>query len=342
MTGARPYPAKQGFALPAVLSLLAVLTLVFLTVLAASHGLAGKARAAVDEAEFERLAFDAEARTAFLALVEPEGPDRLRVGAPRGAQARAPAREFPVFLDNRPHAWDGAYLLQMQDEAGLANIDFSRRDTLMRLFQKAQLGREEADALADQLLDYIDADDVRLPRGAEAADYQRAGRPPPPNAKLDRIEDVFGVLDWPRVVDAARWARMEGLISADASSSAFNINTAPAAVLEVVLNLSPAQAQGVLERRAARPIVNLTEVGLRDDGQANSFTQPNGRFRFSLTDPARGWRYQSRMVLTPDNSEQPIWISPGALSGVDASTSATLKRVHAAPFPDSANTNSGG
>lgn len=318
---------RAGFALPAVLAGVALLSLVMLAGLRALDGLGRTARSAGAEAAFAREALTAEAHALFLAYTEPSGPDRLRVGGSPDPRTIVPG-ERAWRLDGRGYRTGagGRAVASLQDGAGLVELNHSRRDALLRLFRDTELGADASQTLADQLLDWIDTDAARRARGAESAEYLAAGRPPPANAPLPRIDGVWSLLDWPRAVDAARWRRMEAWLAADPISGAFNINTAPVPVLRIVLNLDDDRARALVRRRETAPFANLREAGLPSDSGGVS---PNGRFRFRYADPGRGYAYDSWLRLTPSGAERPGWISErrtrrltpeaaDALKGIDA------------------------
>ena len=344
--------ARAGFALPAVLTLLAVLTLVFMAGIAAMASLRREARAALDGAEFQRAAMTAEAHAAYLVSTEPLAEDRVRVGGQRVASSGGLAGDVsatsgvPLQLDDRPYLWVAPdnhrrYAVSLQDGAGLMNLNYSRPDALMRLFAKVGTSQMEAQTLRDQLLDYIDSDSNRLPYGGEGPEYASVGKPPPPNAPMPRLQDVFGVLDWPRVITAVRWRAMSPFLSADAQSKSFNVNTAPSVVLQIVLNLTPAQADQIIVQRKQTPITNLTQIGLPAGDAANSYTKPNGRFRFTFIDPIRQTVYRSAIALSPDDNARPLRISDVDMGKLSPDRLAVLRGSNAVPLPDPLNRPSG-
>jgi type II secretory pathway component PulK len=342
--------SRAGYALPAVLTLLSILTLVFMSAIAALSSLHQEAKGALDGAEFQRAAMSAEAHAAFIVTTEPLAEDRIRVGGVRLASAGGAASAggvaassgVPLKLDDRPYLWTAPdngrrYAISLQDGAGLMNLNFSRADALMRLFQKAGTSETAAQSLRDQVLDFLDADSNRRAYGAEGPDYAAANRPLPPNGPISRLQDVFGVLDWPRVITAVRWRGMSPFLSADPQSKSFNINTAPSPVLQMVLNLTPSAAAQVIARREQMPITDLTQVGLPAGDTANSYTRPNGRFVFTFIDPLRQTTYRSQMALTPDDNARPIRMSVADMGKLTPDRLAVLRGSNAVPFPDPLN-----
>ena len=289
--------SRAGYALPVVLAVVAVLALVLLSAASAVAGLGAAARAAVDGSAFQARAMSAEARALVQAATTPFAGDGLQVGGPvlavGGARPRSRLR-----LDGRAYAWGepaAGLRVSLQDEAGLLNLDASRPDTLMRLFARLGLTALEAETLRDRLLDALDPDADRRPRGAEAPDYAARGLPAPRPGGFDGLAEVGAVMDWPARITGPRRRALEAWAGATPGVAAFNVNTAPPEVLALVLNLGPAQVERVVARREAAPIARLAELGLGLQA-ASEPVRPSGRVRFTITDARRGMRYTSRLA----------------------------------------------
>lgn len=309
---------RSGYALPTVLAIIALLSLVFVSAASALGALAAATRGAVEGAEFQRLAMSAEAEALFTTATTPFAADGLQVGAPPPQPGAQPQRSR-LRLDGRAYAWgdDPARGLRvaLQDEAGLINLDSSRPDALLRLFARLGLTAIESETMRDRLLDAIDTDQDRRPRGAEAADYLARGRTPPPPGGFANLAEVNGVLDWEGVIAGQRRSRLAAWATADAGSQGFNVNTAPPDVLAVVLALTPAGADRIGALREASPITALTQIGLDGDAAAAARAlKPNGRVRFSFTDIGRGMTYSSRLAPRDDPAGPP-WAAAASLIG---------------------------
>src|SRR5580658_7429366 len=103
---------KAGFALPSVLFVVAMVTLVFLVAIEALSSLAAETRRAKQGAAFEAEALSLEAHTAFLAATRPLGPDAILA-------ANRPGAPPLLALDGRPYQAAPGVTLSAQDEAGL-------------------------------------------------------------------------------------------------------------------------------------------------------------------------------------------------------------------------------
>lgn len=316
--------SRRGFALPAVLSLVTILTLVYLTCILALRDLYVEARRASAESDFERAAMTAEARMAFLVATEPLVSNALRVGGQRqsggfddGASADpsgASATYREVRLDGRPYQWHELpmgrrYIVSLQDTAGLINLPFQDSRSLVRLFLRAGLTAGDADRLADQFLDYFDVDDFERLLGAEFAVYRAARRPEPLNRPMRRVDEVHGMLDWERLM-GPRWRSVSDWVTAQSDNPNFNINTAPAAALSVVFGLTPAAADQAVAQREMAPFDSPAQIGITTTDAMIIFTFPNGRFRFRILDQAQGFIEDFELTLTPEAKDRPVWVEP--------------------------------
>ena len=325
--------AKAGFALPAVLVVVGVVTLVFLVAINSLQSLGDQTRQVMAEVRFEQAALDVEARVAYLASTRPITATALMTGA-----GRDPAQDR-IELDGRPYALEGSprRVVSVQDEAGLVNLDALDRRATPRLFEALAVAGRGREIMADRLADYVDADDLKRGDGAEAADYERAGLGPPPNAPLRRLVDVFGVLGWTGAVSPEAWAQLRDAMTADPTSAALNVNTAPPAALKALFGLTDAQVQTALARRAQAPFATLEDFG-RAAGLAlvgdseRVYTFPSGRFAVKIVDPSQGLVARSRIVLSPRDPERPVWFEERSLSTLSKQEKAT-QPAHVPPLP---------
>jgi len=113
-------------------------------------------------------------------------------------------------------------------------------------------------ALADAVVDWLDADDaVTPPNGAEDRHYLALD--PPYRAANRRIADL-AELARVKGFDARAIARLEPLVTALPEATPVNVNTAPPAVLRALLpGLGPEDAARVVERRRSRPFTSREE-----------------------------------------------------------------------------------
>lgn len=70
---------------------------------------------------------------------------------------------------------DATLKVEITDESGLIDLNVADTLTLSNLFVSHGMDQNEADALADAILDWRDTDDLVSPNGAEDPDYEAAG-----------------------------------------------------------------------------------------------------------------------------------------------------------------------
>ena len=338
-------PGKAGFALPAVLVVVAMLALVFLAAAGSMRSLSAETLAAKQAVAFEQAARSLEARTAWLAATEPMGPSAILVGGPR-AQSRsrldpviAPRRQVaPVFLDGRPYRSRdalGAVFVSLQDAAGQLNLNLMTDEGRTGVIAQLGVAAGERGRLAERWADWIDIDDLERLGGAERSDYAARGLTQPRNGPMTRVSEVLGVLGWTAAVPRKAWLGLRDRLTVDPGSADFNVNTASATALRIALDLTPQQAEAVGAARRQAPLVSLADltrvIGPLPFDIESSYTRPNGRISLTVTAPGRKLVFRSRIVLTPDSPERPLWIEERAVSTVAEGSRAP---ADAPDFPD--------
>jgi general secretion pathway protein K len=140
-------------------------------------------------------------------------------------------------------------------------------------------------ALAEGVLDWLDADDaVTPPNGAEDQHYLALD--PPYRAANRRIADI-AELARVKGFDARAVARLEPFVTALPAETTVNVNTAPPAVLRALLpGLGPEDATRIIERRRQRPFASRDEFvrALPARPAASIDTQIDVRSRFFRAD----------------------------------------------------------
>lgn len=294
--------SKAGFALPLVLTMVTVLALTFLTCILALNSLRDETRQALASIEFERNAMTAEARFLYLIATEPLGFQGVRIGGtrlPANGQQLQYAEDYQVLLriDDRPYLWRetldqtaGAtpYVISIQDEAGLANVDQLGQVALGRLFQQVGVDVDAADALALELLEY------------------RAQ----PVEPIRRLAELYKLPSAADLLTERRFRELTEITSVIPLQTMININTAPAPVLKAWFDLSDSQIELAISDRETIALSQLAQIGAAQpiDFSATTTVFPNGRFRFTFTDARTGQSYRSNLVLTPSDQEHPFWI----------------------------------
>jgi general secretion pathway protein K len=129
-----------------------------------------------------RLAAEAGLNLSVLFLSDPEDDSRW---IPDG-------RPYPLQYE------DAVVEVRVTDERGKVNINSVDEETLRRLFVANEVDESEAGLLAAALLDWIDADNMVRPNGAEEGEYVSAGyQVGPANRRLIMVEELLQVIGLP-------------------------------------------------------------------------------------------------------------------------------------------------
>lgn len=336
---------RRGFALPAVLAVTGVVTLVFLVAMTALASLNAEANSARNRVRFLQRALTAEAMLAHMAATEPLTATGIAVNGVRASdeyqtpslsdagESRGPVTM--VRLDGRLYRLDAPtdLAVALQDQGGMINLAGLAPDQWRRLGAAVGLAPSEASRLAALAADYADPDSLTGPGGAEASAY---GDQPPPNRTLLRGSELLSILGVRKSVDPPRWRGLRPLLAADPTRVFMNVNTAPAEALGVILGLTPAQAEAALRAREDLPFNTISDlaaasgVPLFDDGEA-VLTFPTGRIVHTIRDTRSAWTYRARMTLMPTSLEQPVWIDQTELT--EAPRRAVADISNATRFP---------
>lgn len=314
---------RRGFALPAVLAVTGMVTLVFLVAMTALASLNAEAGSARDRVRFLQRAMTAEAMLTHLAATEPLSAAGISVNGLRAADeyqtpiavddASGPRGPVAmVRLDNRLYRLDAPtdLAVALQDQGGMINLSGLQADQWRRLGQRLGMSPSQSARLSPLAVDYVDPDSLVAQGGAEASAY---GDQPPPNRSLRRGSEVLSILGVRQGVDAAQWRQLRPLLAADPTRTFMNVNTASPLALEVLLGLTPEQAQAALRSREDLPFNTISDLAaasgasLYDDGEA-LLTYPTGRIIHTIRDTRSAWTYRARITLTPSSLEQPVWI----------------------------------
>ncbi len=318
--------ARRGFALPAVLAVTGVVTLIFLVAMTALASLTAEAASARARVRFLQRALSAEATLAYMAATEPMRPygvgvNELRPVGDMEAPEPPAASALPVekiMLDGRRYVMDvdGPMLVRLRDQAGMINTAMLYGPAHERFLEALGVEPAARQTLIARYLDYVDGDDLRQPDGAERSEYPDGG---PANRRLIRSAEWLSILGARQAVDPARWRALRDDLAADPLAPTMNVNTASPQALAVWFGLDEAQSQAVIRAREQAPLAYLSEVtaatgtALYEDAE-QSYAYPSGRIVFTLHDTRSAWTYRARLTLTPSHLEQPLWIDQTELT----------------------------
>ena len=212
--------SESGIALIAVLWLTVLLTVIASSFAYSMRGEALAARNMLSLAQARSVADGAVERVAF-ELMRP----RASVDA--------------WSADGQPHVWnDGEITVTATavDEAARIDLNSAPEPLLKGLLQNVGgLDAEAAQRVMEAILDWRDADDLRRPNGAEAADYRAAGlKYVPSNASFENVGELRRVLG----VTPALMAKIADNLTVYSRQPGINPATAPREVLLALPNIT--------------------------------------------------------------------------------------------------------
>ena len=149
-----------------------------------------------------------------------------------GALDKSP-RGDELALDGTQYVGLGGVRFALQDHAGQFPLVLPDAPGLDALLTAAGVPAAGAPALRDAYLDYVDADGLARLNGAEARDYAREGRRPPPNRFLLAPAEMRSIRGWD-ALDPDVLARLEAMTQPYATGP-LNLNAAADPVLARVI-----------------------------------------------------------------------------------------------------------
>jgi len=160
---------------------------------------------------------------------------------------------------------DHSIELSIQDELGLLDINAVPEQNLRHFLTSFGLSEMRAASLADAIADWRDVDDLRRLNGAEAPDYEAAGRNyRPRNRRFERVDELRHVLG----MDSALFARLEPFLTVH-GGGIVDISVAP---IEVMRSIPGVDEAAMLAQLSGR----------RDSEKASAAVARTGRaFRLS-------------------------------------------------------------
>ena len=216
-----------------------------------------------------------------------------------------------IALDDRRYLALGNTTLQFQDDRGLLNLNNTDDDRLGRFLGVMGVPAERRAALIDALRDYLDDDNFKRLNGAEAAEYQSAGLPPPRNAKLITPWEAERIYNWKKAPELWKGAGMEPLVTTSTSFS-LNPNTAPWQLLATMRGMTPEGVQALLKARKLSPLVSAGQVQAltgvvisQDPFQPDMIALPADSVRITQQAQGMGWGWRYNVSLTPVSDFSP-------------------------------------
>lgn len=227
-------PRQAGVAMVVVLWMVALLAIMAGSFSLTTQRNTGQVKNAQDRARSLALA-DAGVHYAMLMLSLPDPAKRWRSDGMR----------YRVALPG------GEVAVTVIDESGKIDLNAASEQTLRTLLGKLVGNYDRAAALADSIMDWRDGDDLKRANGAEAKEYQAAGKPyAPQNKNFQALEELQMVLG----ITPALYKRLEPLLTVYTGQDGINPHKAPPETLSLLLGLdAKTVADFVSLRRAAPP-----------------------------------------------------------------------------------------
>lgn len=208
----RPPPsAQRGIALVLVLWATTLLTVIAASFVFSMRTDTLLAQNLTSSARAQALA-DAGVQRAVYEAFKPNDPQRWRA-------------------DGTVHEWSfggGKVNVSLLDISGKIDLNVGSDLLLKGLLKSVGVDEERSNAIVDAIVDWRDADDLKRPNGAEAADYLAAGlKYVPSNAPFESVEELQRVLG----MTPAIYARVADALTVDSRQGGINAQVASKKVL---------------------------------------------------------------------------------------------------------------
>lgn len=153
--------------------------------------------------------------------------------------------------------------IEVTDESGLVDLNAADTLTLANLLLAHGVPQDEADAIADAILDWRDTDDLVSPNGAEDSDYDAAGLDyGAKDAPFDTVSELQQVLG----VSAELYTRIAPALTIYSGQPTPNAAFAPLEVLRAFIGMTDDLARQLIEARHAWDPASGAPPPLMPDG----------------------------------------------------------------------------
>jgi general secretion pathway protein K len=205
--------------------------------------------------------------------------------------------------------------VRLEDVGAALELNSASEAELRGLFGALRIDFGQADRLAQAILDWRDADELRRGRGAEAEDYARQGLASRPgNRPFARLNELHGVLG----VTNELYTRISPFLTLHGLGRV-NLNAAPRPVLLALPGMTEEAVRVLMVRRgSSRPVRGLQELALELSTGARALLVANQaalekRIEFETRDvlvTSEGWlpgspvraRVQAELVRATDQA----------------------------------------
>lgn len=316
---------EQGFALAAVLWLMAGLSIV--VALVGDAALTAKQRVA-----------QLRERTDFLqSAISTRAQLQYRLSASRPTSAGLTDGVTVIWTDNTAYQSFPNSLVQIQDQGGLISLNVVSRPLMTAYLEKCGIPTDRIDPLLDALEDYTDSDHLVRINGAERETYGQSGKKGPRNSPLLSVAEVWSVWGW------SAWRQtLEGNGCAEyfttygqmsVGGARLNAATAPAPVLRAMgLNDDAVRdivtARGDAEAVAVRAAQAAGNAGGIFGGTAFSLKA----LRIRHSHPTGPWVMTYNLTLDSGNPDSP-WTIGQLATGAAPAPTAGVGKLTPRPWP---------
>ncbi len=295
-----------GFALAAVLWLMAGLSIVVVMVADAAKTSAERVAQLRERTEFIRSALSGRAQAEYW----------LSGARPRTADFTDGAAV--VMADGTPYLTDANSTIELQDHGGLIDLNTVNSELLTHYLVGCGVAPDKAPALIDALADYTDSDNLQRLNGAERDSYTAKGLPPPRNSPLLSEGEVWDVYGWAayRTPFADNGCDQGFTVYGETTmlGSSLNLATAPAPVLraaglgdELIQDIET--ARGDPAKVAERIAQNNALLGTGGIFGGSGGKQVQKVLRVTHRHPKGPWRMTYTLTLDPESDDRPWTIS---------------------------------
>ena len=279
---------SRGFALAAVLWLLAGMTILAAMISQSSLILAQRQQQLKQRADAEQDFLSTRSEVLFWLSTSQATQDGFGWG------------DQMLKVDGRGYAGAGKSTIQVQDVRGLLNLNQPNRAQLARLLVRCGAKQEETDSLLDALQDYAEKGELKRLNGAKSSEYSLAGLPAPRFAPLLGEPEIWRVFGWKALQPT--WDKRHCFEDVTVRGDGrFNIGTATAGALEGYGMTSELSTQLLNERKTGEN-TSANAIQARES-ESNFLGIAGGRFparAFRVTQSVSGmpWGFRYDVKLT--------------------------------------------
>lgn len=268
----------RGFALAAVLWLLAGLTILAAMISQSSQILAQRQQQLRQRADAEQHFLSTRSEVLFWLSSSQATQDGFGWG------------DQLLKVDGRGYAGAGKSTIQVQDVRGLLNLNRPNRPQLARLLVRCGAEQAKTDGLLDALEDYAEKGELKRLNGAKSMEYSVAGLPAPRYAPLLGEPEIWRVYGWKALQPGwdAKHCFDDVTVHGDGR---FNLGTATAGALEGY-GLTPELAAHLIGERGAGENAAADAIQTRQS-EGSFMGTAEGRF------PARAFRVTQSVAGMP-------------------------------------------